>query len=215
MNMKIKTWIQPKATEDNVFSKKEGIEVIPGIWVDGKTYWLTPGVESMIAEEGLSVHLQQEEGSTKVQLYNVSVTNFRERHLNVKLLIQNRHFQSSNRFKHLFEDHEHFSFISPSEKVIFHLDNEQVHLANGYCQGKTFRASTIQSIRNVFTDQFWACPTTGKLQYNPMANGDAVSLFLYDCYFKGKQTIEGKSWVISGINETDLVKLNESLLKTD
>ncbi|MEH7526494.1 hypothetical protein V7149_24990 [Bacillus sp. JJ1503] len=212
--MKIKTWIQPKATEENIISNKEGIEVIPGIWIDGKTYWLTPGVETMFAEEGLSVHLQQEKGSPALQLYNVSITNFRERQLHVKLLIQNRHYQSRNRFNHFFEDHEHFSFISPSEKVVFHLDNHQVHLANGYCQGKTFRASTIQSIRNVFTDHIWACPTTGKLQYNPMANGDAVSLFLYDCHFKGKQTIEGESWIISGDNETELIKLNESLLKT-
>ncbi|WNS74299.1 hypothetical protein RRV45_15420 [Bacillus sp. DTU_2020_1000418_1_SI_GHA_SEK_038] len=211
--MKIKTWIQPKAAEEIIISNKEGIEVIPGVWIEGKTYWLTPGVESMIPEEGLSVYLQQEEGSPFVQLYNVSVTNFRERQLHIKLLIQNRHYQSSNR-NHFFEEHKHFSFISPSEKVVFHLDQHKVHLANGHCQGKANSTSTIQSIRNVFTDHIWACPITGKLQYNPMANGDAVSLFLYDCHFLGKQTIEGKSWVISGENETDLIKLNEALLKT-
>lgn len=212
--MKINTWIQSGIKESSV-SINEGIDVIPGVWINGETYWLTSGIESMIPEEGISVYLKKEEGPSEVNVYHVSITNFRERQLHVKLLIQNRHSLSGNEINNIFEETYHFSFISPSEKVVFHLDHDHVYLANGFFQGTESGASTVQSIRNVFTDNIWNCPRTGKLKYNPMAKGDAVSLFLYDFHFKGKQTLEGKTWVIRGKDESELVKINETLLKTD
>ncbi|MBY0122386.1 hypothetical protein [Bacillus sp. S/N-304-OC-R1] len=212
--MKINTWVQSKDTGEISVSNHERIEVIPGVWINGKTYWLTPGVESMIPEEGISVHLKQEEETSEIKLYHVSITNYRERHLNVKLLIQNRHYLSGNELKNLLQKPYHLSFISPSEKVVFHLDHDNVYLANGCFHENNSGISTIQSLRNVFTDNIWNCQRSGKLKYNPMANGDAVSLFIYDFHFKGKQTLEGKSWVITGKDESELVKINETLLKT-
>ncbi|KAB2338521.1 hypothetical protein F7731_02875 [Cytobacillus depressus] len=212
--MTANTWFQSGETDEVTNVIKEGIEVIPGVWINGSTYWLTNGLESFIANEGISVQLKQEQGPTSVQLYNVSITNHQERPLHVKLLIQNRHYQSRKRQHRLFKEYDHFSFISPSEKVAFHFDHQNVYLANGYNHERIDGASTIQPLKNVSADNIWSCPKTGKLKYNPMANGHSVSLFLYDYNFKEKGTLEGKSWVISGSNEAELIKLNESLLKT-
>lgn len=202
--MKINTRTQTIWEKNLLDCGVQGIEVIPGIWMNGKTYWFKPEVETIIPEEGISVYMKKEENTSSLQLYRTIITNYRASKAHVKLLIQNRHLQCS----------QHFSFISPFEKVAFHLDNQLVYLANGYCQEKTNGASTIQPLKNVFDDTIWTCAEKGYLKYNPMGKEDAVSLFLYEYNFRGKEALEGKSWVISGDNEEELIKLNASLLKT-
>jgi hypothetical protein len=199
--------IEACSMEEKVFTctDKERLHVIPGIWVNGKTYWMKLGTKEIILNEGISLHLKEEQNHKNIRLFHVEVTNHHHRPVHAKLLIQHRNHKM---------DHNHFSFVSPSERVVYHCADNVVHLVNGQCKGKVKKDSTVLPLWNIYQDNIWTCSKLGKIQYRPMALGVAVSLLVYDCKFEGKGTFSGKSWIISGKNEAELVKLNESLLKT-
>ena len=204
--MKTETCIQSQFFGEIDQAKKVGLSVIIGVWVNGKTYWMKPGADKLILEEGITLLLQQNIVEDKVRLYNVELSNQSKCPISTKLLIQHRYHQLDN---------SHLSFISPSENVVFHLAGDLVHLANGNIDdGKIKRICTVQPLWNIYSNKIWDCPESGTIQYRPMAKGQVASLFIYDFKSIGKGTYRGKSWVISGENETELIKLNEALLKT-
>ncbi|MBS4191295.1 hypothetical protein KHA94_13985 [Bacillus sp. FJAT-49705] len=203
--MKLNTYIPSYRMGKFISSNKEGLEMIPGIWIEGKTYWLTSGTEELMQEEGISVDVEQESSRSDLQSFNINITNHYQQSKNVKLLIQNR-------YQH--QDYNHFSFISPTENAVFHLIDNQVYLIDGFCHGMVREACSVQPIWDIYMDRIWSCSKMGKLKYNPMANGNAASILLYNINFKGIETFEGKTWMIKGRNEVELIKLNEALLKT-
>ncbi|MBU8879388.1 hypothetical protein BGM26_10370 [Bacillus sp. FJAT-29790] len=203
--MKTNTCMQTSLSGNVVPMRKERLNVIPGIWIGGKTYWMNSGFEKHIPEEGISVQLKQEHIHSNIRLINVFITNHEPRSLSVKLLFQHKHVQAAN---------EHISFISPSENVIFHLADGLIYLVNSHSIDRIKGSCSVQPYMNIHSNNIWACSESGTLKYNPMAKGNAVSLFLLEFQFQGKDTIEGKSWIISSDNEDELLNLNEALLKT-
>lgn len=183
--------------------EKAELTVMPGIWIGGKTYWLNSEFDQPILEEGILIQLEQERVQSNIRMDNVAITNQHQHSLHVKLLFQYRYPTVNN----------HFSFISPSENVIFHFADNSIFLINGHCQGNVSGSYSVQSGWNIYNDKFWACSETGKLKYNPMANGNAVSLQIFSLNIEGNSTREGKSWIIGGKQEQELVKLNNALLK--
>ena len=184
------------------------LKVVPGVWMNGKTYWMHDG-EEHIHEEGVSVNWKKVTGD-HIQMQEVMITNHLERPCHIKLM-----------FKHLLMESETddandcLSFISPAKDVIFHLDDDHLFLIDGESRGYAKKAYTVQPFQNLFTGDIWACHRTGKLKYSPMVNGNAVSFCSFDFYFPGKGTTLGKSWIIRGKNDEELIKMNKALLKTD
>ncbi|MBP2241622.1 hypothetical protein J2Z40_002194 [Cytobacillus eiseniae] len=186
---------------------KSEMKMIPGVWVNGKTYWMKRGMDALVLDEGITLQLTEENIHHNTRIFVVKVTNHFRRSIKVKLLLQHRCCQW---------DYNHLSFISPLEDVVFHLANDSVHLVNGVgnCRNAK-KICTVLPLWNIYKDQIWKSSQSGTVQYCPLANGNAVSLLLYDLNFVDKGSFEGKSWIISGENEVELVKINESLLKTD
>ena len=202
--MKTETCIQSHVSRDKQQALIDGLLVIPGIWVSGKTYWMKQGKKELSLEEGISLHLKQEYDQNHTQLFSFELTNHHDHPESVKVLFQHRS---------QYWDNEHVSFISPTEDAVFHMGADQVHLVNG-CMGKgeVRKMCTIQPLWNIYKNRIWDCLESGKIQYRPMAKGNVVSLLIYDYHFLGKGTFAGETWVINGKNDAELIHLNSSLL---
>lgn len=177
--------------------------VIPGIWIDGKTYWLESGKDELNLAEGICLYMKEEHVHKDIRMLNVYITNQSFCSLQAKLLFQYWK-QTVN---------EHLSFISPSENVIYHIENEAMHLIDGYCFGSIKRSRSSQPLWNIDHDEIWECSQSGILKYYPMTNGNPVSIQTFDLDIKENRTCLGKSWIISGQNELEMLKLNTELLK--
>lgn len=185
--------------------KKNPIITTHGIWINGKVYWLKDTSEKFLVNEGVSVHVKQESLHSRVKYFNIYVTNHEKKEKMVKLLLKHSHKNSSR---------EEFSFISPAEKVIFHLADKMIYLVNGKNNGNGMNQCTIQSQWNVFNESYWDNKEKGVFKYQPMVKGSAVSLSEFDIELSGRETKKVNSWVISGTNKKELMDLNNSILKT-
>lgn len=201
--MKTETYIQSNFTGEKQQALIDGLHIIPGIWVNGKTYWRKQGKDDLL-EEGISLHLKQEYSQNHTQLFSFEVINHRDRPESVKVLFQHRSQYWAN---------DHVSFISPLENAIFHMADDQVHLVNGCIgKGEVRKTCTVQPLWNIYKNIIWDCQASGKVQYRPMAKGNVVSLLIYDYQFMGKGRFEGETWVLNGRSEAELIQLNSSLL---
>ena len=61
--------------------KKLGDPLIftPGIWVNGKTYWIKNKQELFLISEGISIKVQQRTKHSKVNFFDIFVRNHRKR----------------------------------------------------------------------------------------------------------------------------------------
>lgn len=180
------------------------LRMIPGLWIDGVTYWLDNGLEKTLHEIGLSIHVKELPIHSKVRFYKIYVTNHYPLARKIKVLLQ---------YKHDTHSREHVSFVSPVDNIVYHLADQTVYLANGFMEKEKIKECTIQNYWNIHTDNMWACAKSGKLKYVPMLKGNAVSLYTKELQFSGRQTYEGESWIISGESKKDLLNLNSVLLK--
>ncbi|WP_102274561.1 hypothetical protein [Cytobacillus massiliigabonensis] len=200
--MKTETCVQSYSKNHTLIA---GLHVIPGIWVNGSTYWMKQGKAELFLEEGISLHLKQDYDLHNAQLSSFEVINHRDHPKTVKVLFQHRT---------QYWDNNHVSFISPTENAVFHMADEQVHLVNGCIgKGEVRKTYTVQPLWNIYKNRIWDCLESGKIQYRPMAKGNVVSLLIYDYQFMGKGTFEGETWVINGNDEAELIHLNSSFLK--
>lgn len=175
------------------------LKTIPGIWVDGKTYWLEEESERIITDEMLTFRMKQRPIHANVDLYDVYLSNHCEKKRQCKLLFAH-YYKKSTR--------DHFTFISPMENVIFHLADHVIYLVNGYYYGKNFTQSTIQPYWNFRADNIWSHTGKGILRYQPMAKGAAVSVLAMDVNLMPKETTMGTGWVIFGKPREKLLKMN-------
>lgn len=180
------------------------LQMVLGIWVNGNTYWLYNQNEKIITREQLTINIKQEFVQSKVRLSHIHVTNHDEIEKEIKLLLIHRYAQASK---------DHFTFISPSEQVIFHLANKKVFLVNGHFEGNYIQQATIQPFWTMNTEKMWNCPDKGILKYQPMAKGLAVSMFTLDLAIPSHATKKASTWTIQGESKTELAKVNDALLK--
>ena len=175
-----------------------------GIWIDGKLYWLRHGTEKILLEESITISIRQEAIHSDICLSNIFVTNHNGNEREVKIFVMHYH-----------DDHsaDQFTFISPTEKVIYHLANGSVFLVNGHMDGEFMKEYSIQPIWNVETDEFWNCKNKGTLFYQPMFRGLACSVFSINIALPGLTTSQGNTWIITGESKSKLIQLNQVLAK--
>jgi hypothetical protein len=176
----------------------------PGIWVNGKYYWLQNSMEKILYEEGITLSVRSEQIHPNIRLNHIYVTNHTSQAKQTKILSMHHHSRISQ---------EHFTFVSPKDQVIFHLANKEVFLVNGQFNGYGLHEYTIQPYWNVFNDQIWSCQKKGHLKYLPMAKGAAASITSLKVEIRPHQTIKLNTWIIKGTSKRDVAKLDQALLK--
>jgi hypothetical protein len=174
-----------------------------GIWINGRTYWLGNKSERFLISEGISVNMNQKMIHSRIKYFDIFVTNHGKKDVQVKLLLMNHHYTK-----------EHFSFISPADKVIYHISNGEIHLVNGLYNGKGFNHYTIQPKWQIEGSHLWDCQEKGILKYFPMLKGAAASVHAFDLCIEARGSQKCSSWSIMGNNQKEINELNHHLLKT-
>lgn len=197
--MNMHTYMQFKKMNSAENREINKLKTIPGIWVDGKTYWLEWDSEKIMPEEMITIKQKKRSIHSNVCLQDVYITNHQEKKRQCKLL-----------FAHCYEKstQDHFTFISPMENFVYHLADHVIYLVNGHYYGEKITQSTIQPYWNFRADKIWSQSEKGILQYQPMAKGAAVSIVGMDVTLMPKETTVGTGWVIFGKSKKKLLKLN-------
>jgi hypothetical protein len=190
---------------DKESKQNEKLVATPGIWVNGKTYWIKNGNEELVLDEGISIYFRKEDLHPQIKYFDIFVTNHDYQEKEVKLLMMHR-FEKATK--------DHFSFVSPVEKVIYHISDSAMYLVNGELDGNSINHCTIQQQWNFYSNQYWDCHDKGHLKYQPMGKGTVVSIYLFPLTLKARSTVKSNSWVISAHTKTDLMNLNSCFLKT-
>jgi hypothetical protein len=180
------------------------LQMVIGLWINGQTYWLNNHNEKIITREHLTVKIKQEYLFSKIRNSQIFITNHDEIEKNIKLLVMHRYVHASK---------DHLAFISPSEQVIFHLAHKKVFLINGYFEEQFIQQATIQPFWNMNTEQMWSNTSKGILKYQPMAKGFAVSMFTLNGCIPPHETKKATTWAIQGETKSELLKVNQTLLK--
>lgn len=180
------------------------LTVTPGIWVNGKTYWVRDSHEKIIAEEQISIHVKERTVHSKTKMHDVYVKNHGEQHRNLKLLFMH-HYPNAKK--------ELFTFVSPAEKAIFHVKNNYIYLVNGQCQGKKIDQMTVQPLWNIHTELFWQSIDEGILKYQPMAKGLMVSIFSLEAELHVDELCKASTWMVFGNNKSEVEHLNRTIKK--
>jgi hypothetical protein len=182
----------------------EQLQFVPGIWVNGQYFWMNSSMEKVIYEEELVVKVKQEQIHSKIRFSNIYVSNHSNREKEIKILVMHQYPNPS---------HEQLTFISPLDNRIFHLANKNVYMVNGQYEGKGLKEYTTMAQWNVFTDQIWNSLRKGTLKYQPMAKGLAASIFTIKMTIGPHQTNKVNTWAISGNNKSEVISLEQALLK--
>ncbi|WP_307404066.1 hypothetical protein [Neobacillus ginsengisoli] len=195
-----------KNNNQNRFTQKslDRLEFIPGIWVNGKSYWLQHNTEKVINVEALVLKVKQDHIHSKIHFFNLYVSNHSNQTKEMKILAQHHYTNVSQ---------EHFTFISPADNRIFHLANNNVFLVNGQCDGVGIQECTIQPFWRIYIDQIWSSLRNGSLIYQPMAKGPASSIFTMKISVGPRETKKSSIWSISALNKDEVISLDQALLK--
>lgn len=185
-------------------SSQERLHFTPGIWVNGKCFWLQNISEKILYEEQMIFKVRQEQIHSKISLSHLYIYNHSNMAKELKILAMHHHSPIS---------HEHFSFASPNNHHIIHLVNNVVFMVNGQCNGIGMKEYTIQPYWNVFTDQIWISQKKGILRYQPMSKGPVASIFTLEAFVKAHGTVKLNTWIIKGKSKSELMILNQALLK--
>ena len=184
---------------------KKKLTTTPGVWIDGKTYWIQNGYEKLIPEHSISVHVKQIQKHSKIQYNEIFVRNHSQQKKALKILVLNY-------FTKAYQ--EHLSFVSPTENVIYHSIDDQLYLVNGEHNNSSIEQRTVQHIWNVHTDHIWSNNENGILKYQPMAKGSSVSIFSLNMDVKPQSTGICRAWSITGTEKKDILDMNRILMKT-
>ncbi|MFS0660620.1 hypothetical protein AB1L07_17480 [Niallia alba] len=203
--MKIEANLQKdfQSVQRKLLMKK--LTTTPGIWIDGKTYWIQNGYEKLIPKYSISVHVKQIHKHSKIQYNEIYVRNHSTETKKMKILVLNY-------FTKAYQ--EHLSFVSPTENVIYHSIDDQLYLVNGKHETTSIEQRTVQPIWNVHTELIWNNNHKGILKYQPMAKGSSVSIFSLNMEVKPQSTGISRAWSITGTEKKDILDLNHILMKT-
>jgi hypothetical protein len=175
-----------------------------GLWINGKIYWLGNASEKLLPLDDLSIKVKQANIHSKVEFFDIFVTNHAKTSKEAKLILMQRHTETAN---------EHFSYVSPNEDVIFHFADKRIYLVNGMNGSGRMKQCTVQPLWNIGTERLWNCRESGKLNYQPMAKGAAASIFSLDLNLGPRETQKSSSWMIEGTEKSTVINLNNMLLK--
>jgi hypothetical protein len=201
--MKIKTTDTQSHSQSNEPSlSRSFLSTKIGLWTDKKLYWLQNSSEKLLLEESLTISIREQPIHSDICLSNIYITNHSSQARNLKIFVMHYH-----------ENHlaDQFTFVSPTEKVIYHLANGSVFLVNGHMNGKYMNEYSVQPIWNFETDQFWKNKNKGTLNYQPMYRGPSCSIFSIDILILGSSTAKGNAWIITGDSKNKMIQLNQVL----
>ncbi|PLR87592.1 hypothetical protein [Bacillus sp. V33-4] len=186
------------------YRETEQLKAKPGIWVNGKMYWVDSGYEKLIPEQLLSIKMNRHHPHSKIRFYDMYVTNHSLEPTEIKVLMMHSYENATK---------DHVTFISPVKKVIFHLTEDHVFLINGHYNGEPMEESTVQPLWNIGSEAFWSCAEKGRLRYQPMAKGLAVSIFSLSLKLAARQTVTANAWMMKGSSQDELFYFNQAVLK--
>ncbi|RHW41058.1 hypothetical protein D1B31_08915 [Neobacillus notoginsengisoli] len=185
-------------------SKVEKLDLTPGLWTSGKTYWNHGRMEFVLMEEEISMKISVEHPHSKINMVNYFVYNHSKTEKHVKLLAL--HYCQS-----VLKDH--FSFISPADDIVFHLAGKQLYLVDGRSSSNEKWETTVIPSWHSSLDGIWGCKQKGTLKYTPMAKGNPASVLSREAAIPPGKIIRATTWCISGKNKNELLSLNTALLK--
>ncbi|ETI67036.1 hypothetical protein BAVI_19684 [Neobacillus vireti LMG 21834] len=182
----------------------ETLQFIPGIWVNGMSFWLQNCTEKVIYNEELVIKVKPDQVHSKIRLAHIYVSNHSEQKKEIKVLAM--HHYSTIR-------QDNVTFISPTDKRIFHHSNNHVFLVNGQFHGEGLKEYTTIPQWYAYTDQIWSSVQRGSLKYQPLAKGPAASIFAMKVSVEPRETSRMTTWSITGTNKNELISMEEGLLK--
>ncbi|WP_066312206.1 hypothetical protein [Bacillus sp. FJAT-29814] len=180
------------------------LQFIPGIWVNGRYFWLQNGSEKVIYDEALTLNVKREQVHSKIRFSSIFAGNHSDYQKEIKLLAMH-HFSSF--------DQDGLTFISPSDNMILHIAGKQTFLVNAAYKGTGLKEYTTIPLWNAYTDQIWSSLQKGTLKYQPMVKGPAASIFAVNITIPPKETIKMKVWAIAGTGKKELISIEKALLK--
>jgi hypothetical protein len=175
-----------------------------GVWIDGKTYWIQNGAEKIIPERLVSIRIQKRSLHSKITLLDVFVTNHNQIEKEVKLIVTHSHEKFAK---------DDFTFISPTEKAIYHIGNRALYMVSGQTNGSLMAEYTVQPVWNIYTDRFWDSRKKGTLKFQPMFHGPSNSVFALKMKIQAASTQKANTWVVTGNSKSELLRLNQVVLK--
>lgn len=187
------------------FTPLEQLEFIPGIWVNGKCFWLQHSGEKILYDEEIIVKVKQEHVHSKISFYNLYVSNHSSVIKDIKILAM---------YHYSYPSSDQFSFVSPTENVIFQLADRKIYMINGHCNGEGITEYTNQPFWNVFTDRIWHKQDKGALKYQPMARGHSASILAMKMFIHPHETANVSTWCIRGTDKNELIFLDKALKAT-
>ncbi|MCL6571988.1 MAG: hypothetical protein K6T88_09950 [Bacillus sp. (in: Bacteria)] len=184
----------------------ETLHFTPGLWVNGKYLWLQNSKERVIYDEEIIINVKLEQPHSKICFSSVYVGNQSNQTKTIKVL--GMHHCS-------FVRHDCLTFVSPTDNRIFHHTNKSVFLVNADCNGVGMKEYTLMPQWSVYTDQIWSSLQKGNLKYQPMAKGPAASIFAMKMTIGPHETSKMNTWTIAGSNKNELIRLEQSFLKSN
>ncbi|NRD80758.1 hypothetical protein HPT25_25860 [Bacillus sp. BRMEA1] len=177
---------------------------IPGIWINGKYFWLQNQSEKVFFEESLMIKIKQQQVHSKIRFFNIYVSNHGKEVKQIKLL---------GMYLPLNVEQNLLTFISPVENRIYHYANQHVFLMNAHYHGNGIKEYTTIQLWNAFTDRIWSSVKEGSLMYQPMSKGLAASIFAINMNVQPHETNKLCTWSINGSKKSELLTLERALFK--
>jgi hypothetical protein len=200
MNLKVPQNIYPLSRQSAI----DQLEFVPGIWVNGKYYWMHNSSEKVIFEEELIIKVKLELIHSKIRFSSIYVSSHSVHPKEIKVLGM-YYFSNVNQ--------DHLAFISPTDKKIFHISKNNIFLVNAQFKGELLKEYTTVPVWSAYTDQIWSSVPAGTLKYQPMAKGPAASILAVKMTIHSRETCKLNSWTISGSNKNELLSMEQALLK--
>ncbi|MBO0959499.1 hypothetical protein J1P26_07100 [Neobacillus sp. MM2021_6] len=180
------------------------LQFVPGIWVNGKYIWLQNCMEKVIYDEELIMKVKQEHIHSKIRLFSIYVSNHSNQPKEIKILAMN-HFLNVGQ--------DHFTFVSPTDRHIFHHAVKKVFLVNAQFNLSGIKEYTTMPLWNAYTDHIWSSLQRGNLKYQPLVKGPSASIFAIKTSIAPHQTNKTITYTISGSNKKELISMEQALLK--
>lgn len=180
------------------------LQFVPGVWVNGKYFWLQNTSEKVIFDESLTINVKREQVHSKIRFSTIFAGNHGDTSKDIKLLAMH-HVTTL--------DQNSLAFISPSDNFILHHAGKQDFLVNAAFRESGLKEYTTIPLWNAYTDNIWSSLQKGILKYQPMAKGPAASIFAMNITIAPRETIKMKVWTIAGTGKKELISIEKALLK--
>lgn len=177
------------------------VEFVPGIWMNGKCIWLQNCTEKVLVEEGVIIKIKHEQIHSKIRYTTIYVSNYSSGPKNLKILGM-----------HYIPNLNHLTFVSPSDRRVFHLADERLLLVNGRSNDSIIKEYTTVPLWTARSDKIWSSLHNGILKYQPMAKGPAASILALEMTLGAHVTKKLNTWEIIGTNKNEILSLEKALL---